>query len=43
MAVSQQTLGIVWGEARRLVASDASDDTKARLQAVIAALAARAG
>jgi len=43
MALSQQTLGIVWGEVRRLVPTDGSDDTKARLQAVVAALAARAG
>ena len=43
MAISQQTLGIVWGEVRRLVPTDGSAETKARLQAVVAAVAARAG
>ncbi|MGA7810343.1 hypothetical protein [Bradyrhizobium sp.] len=41
MALSQQTLRIVWGEARRLIPTDGADNTKARLQAVIAALATR--
>jgi hypothetical protein len=43
MTVSQRTMGIVWREARRLVPTDGSDDTKARLQAVIAALAEKLG
>lgn len=39
MAISQQLLGIVWGESRRLNPTDGSADSKARLQAVVAALA----
>lgn len=42
MPVSQRTLGIVWAETNRLKPTDGSDNTKARLQAVVGALAAKA-
>jgi hypothetical protein len=42
MAVSQTVLGIVWAETSRLQPADGAFNTKARLQAVVGALAAHA-